>query len=523
MTLRRRWTISILAILGLFGLNLFVYVWGNALRSDIILALKVALERKDLTVEVRNSIEDRHRDAEVMEPLIASGAVRLSEAEVSEIRARTETIGRRIERLQALSGTGETKRLGEIFSLLQTAWLDLYSWEVRAESEVGKAKGAEEIDEGEIEAEIDGEEALGENLPRLESSDGPPTTHYALHREIAELLADLLAQTAEHAEMAEEEFGAVARLTDRITLAIFALSSMLAVAIAVWFSRFLRGTFARYVPAEVVANVLETPQGLRLGGEKRRITLLMADLRGFSALSERLAPEKVVAVINNFLGTMTGIILEAGGTIDEFIGDAILVFFGAPTARNDHAEAAVTCAIRMQLAMAVVNEKNRQQDLPAVEMGIGIHTGEVVVGNIGSEKRTKYGAVGTNVNLVGRIEANTVGGQILVSEATRSAVESDLRMDGRVEIRPKGFDGEVVLFEVGGIGESGELELPEVEESLAPLKRPIAVSISVLEDKTSEREAFSAELVSVSQRSARIRSATPLELLTDLKLEIPDG
>ena len=170
-------------------------------------------------------------------------------------------------------------------------------------------------------------------------------------------------------------------------------------------NRFIRKTFGRYLTDDVVKNLLESPEGLKLGGERRKVTLMMTDLRGFTSMSGRLAPEQVMTIINRYLGTMVEVIQQYQGTIDEFIGDAIFILFGAPVQRDDDAERAVACAMAMQLAMAGVNAQNRAEGLPEVEMGIGIHTGEVVVGNIGSDKRTKYGVVGSHVNLTNRIES----------------------------------------------------------------------------------------------------------------------
>lgn len=148
-------------------------------------------------------------------------------------------------------------------------------------------------------------------------------------------------------------------------------------------NRFIRDTFGRYVTNEVVASLLDSPEGLQLGGEKRQVTIVMSDLRGFTSLSERLPPEQVVAMVNRYLGTMVEVIMQYQGTINEFIGDAIFVIFGAPIWREDDAQRAVACTVAMQLAMASVNERNRHEGLPVVEMGIGVNTGEVVVGNIG--------------------------------------------------------------------------------------------------------------------------------------------
>jgi adenylate cyclase len=226
-------------------------------------------------------------------------------------------------------------------------------------------------------------------------------------------------------------------------------------------NRFIRETFGRYLSDDVVDNLLDSPTGLQLGGEKRKITMMMSDLRGFTSLSERLAPERVVALLNRYLATMVTIIKQYQGTIDEFIGDAIFVLFGAPIWQEDDAQRAVACAVAMQLAMAAVNEQNRQDGLPEVEMGIGVHTGQVVVGNIGSPERMKYGVVGSHVNLTSRIQSYTLGGQILISEPTRKEVGSILKIGQQMEVKAKGFEQPVPLSEVRGIGGRHNLSLPE--------------------------------------------------------------
>ena len=197
-------------------------------------------------------------------------------------------------------------------------------------------------------------------------------------------------------------------------------------------NRFIRQTFGSYLSDEIVDAILEKG-GLKIGGEKRRATILMADLRGFTSLSERLPAQDVVAMLNIYLETMTEIIQKYQGTIDEFIGDAILVIFGAPILRPDDPQRAVACAVEMQLAVTSVNERNRRAGYPEVALGIGINTGEVVMGNIGSQKRIKYAVVGRAVNLTARIESYTVGGQIFISESTLEACGDILRIDTRHE------------------------------------------------------------------------------------------
>ena len=189
----------------------------------------------------------------------------------------------------------------------------------------------------------------------------------------------------------------------------------------------VRRAFGRYVSEEVAASILQSPEGLELGGEEREVTILMSDLRGFTALAARLSPHEVIEFLNLYLEAMVDVISRYEGTIDEIIGDAILVIFGAPVVCDDHAAKAVACGLSMQLAMTDVNQRLTAKGAAELEMGIGIHTGRVIVGNIGSLRRTKYAAVGSNVNLAGRIESFTTGGQLLISESTRERITSPLR------------------------------------------------------------------------------------------------
>lgn len=225
-------------------------------------------------------------------------------------------------------------------------------------------------------------------------------------------------------------------------------------------NEFIRTVFGRYLTDDIAETLLDSPEGLALGGERREMSILMADIRGFTRMSAQRDPEEVVKIVNNFLTPMTEVILRHGGTIDEFIGDAILVLFGAPRAMANHAPRAVACAIEMQMAMPRVNELNRQAGLPEVTTGIGINSGEVVVGNIGSEMRAKYGVVGHNVNFTARIESVTEGGQILVSDRTREIIGESLETRNEKKILPKGFDEDVRVHEVCAIGDPFNLRVP---------------------------------------------------------------
>jgi adenylate cyclase len=287
-------------------------------------------------------------------------------------------------------------------------------------------------------------------------------------------------------------------------------------------NRFIRETFGRYLTDEVVANLLDAPEGLRLGGAKRQVTMLMADLRGFTSLAGRLEPEQVVTLINRYLGTMAEIIAQHQGTIDEFIGDAIFVIFGAPIQRYDDARRAVACALAMQLALETVNAQNRHEGIPEVEMGIGIHTGEVVVGNIGSHKRAKYGVVGSHVNLTSRIESFTIGGQVLISEATKHAVDCCLRIAEQMELEAKGIPRPVRLYDVQGIGEPYNLSLPETAYTLFPLEAHLPIRYTSLEGKYLDDVTCTGHVVKLSAKGCEIFSDAPVSLWSNLKMQLLD-
>jgi class 3 adenylate cyclase/CheY-like chemotaxis protein len=289
-------------------------------------------------------------------------------------------------------------------------------------------------------------------------------------------------------------------------------------------NRFIKNTFGRYLSDEVVESLLESPEGLKLGGEMRRVTIMMSDLRGFTQFSERLGPTQVVHMLNRYLGAMTEIILRYQGTIDEFIGDAILAIYGAPITRPDDARRALSCAISMQLAMDIVNRENEAEGLPTLEMGIAIHSGEVVVGNIGSDRRTKYGVVGPPVNITGRIESYTVGGQVLVSEETVKAAGEHVIVGERMEILAKGAKAPVVVYALRGLGapEAG-LMLPEKKEALQPLTPPIPVRCWRLEGKHVGGDVFDGQLTALSSNETELATASPLEALTNLKVRLLDA
>jgi PAS domain S-box-containing protein len=214
---------------------------------------------------------------------------------------------------------------------------------------------------------------------------------------------------------------------------------------------FVLETFGSYLSDEIVAEILESPGGINLGGELRQISILVSDLRGFTRMTESMDSRKVLRILNRYLETMTDIILRYSGTIDEFTGDGILVFFGAPRSFEDHVRRAVLCAIEMQGVMDKFNKEGLSLGLPELRMGIGINSGELVVGNIGSTRRKKYGAVGSPINVAFRVQTLTSGGEILVTAPVYDQVATEVVLGSVRETELKGIEGLVKLFQVTGI------------------------------------------------------------------------
>lgn len=285
----------------------------------------------------------------------------------------------------------------------------------------------------------------------------------------------------------------------------------------------IRETFGRYLSDDIVNTILESPGGAALGGEKRKVTILMADLRGFTSTSERLAAENVVNILNVYLETMTEIILKYQGTIIEFIGDAILVVFGAPLSHQNDVQRAIACALEMQLAMTSVNERNRQVGYPELAMGIGINTGEVIVGNIGSKKRTKYDIIGHHVNLTFRIESYTVGGQIFISQSTLDACSLNIRIDDQMEVMPKGISNPITIYEIGGLGGDFNLFLPEkAEVELIQLHQPLVILFTILSGKHAGECMYRGTVIKLNAEVAEIQTHVRANKLTNIKISLFD-
>ena len=288
-------------------------------------------------------------------------------------------------------------------------------------------------------------------------------------------------------------------------------------------NRVLQETFGRYLSDDIVREILDSPEGWRLGGHRQRLTILMSDLRGFTAISERMEPQDLISMLNHYFSEMYEEIERFHGTLIEFVGDGMLVIFGAPVKTETHAADAVAAALGMQRRMKEVKRWNAERGFEPLSMGIGINTDDVILGNIGSERRTKYGVLGPAVNLAGRIESYTTGGQVLISPGTRAAIRNELRIRQTLCVSPKGIKGEISLYDVVGIGAPYGIETERSEEEPQALLEPVPVRFGLLEGKQVKKSGLEGRLLAWSETGAVLETAEELELFDNLSLDIGES
>ena len=216
-----------------------------------------------------------------------------------------------------------------------------------------------------------------------------------------------------------------------------------------------RANYSRFLPEYVVKQMLENPDSFKLGGASQTITILFADIRGFTRISEHAQPEKIVSLLNRYFSAMTDIIFAHGGTLDKYLGDGLMALFGAPTATPDDASNALNAAVAMQRRLLGINRELREEGFAEIGVGMGLHTGEAIVGYIGSDRRSEYTAIGDTVNTSSRLESNALGGEILISDATAKAAHSRYKLKPRDPITVKNREQPVRLWEVDWQSASG--------------------------------------------------------------------
>jgi adenylate cyclase len=222
----------------------------------------------------------------------------------------------------------------------------------------------------------------------------------------------------------------------------------------------------------LVRGVMEDAAVQSIATRSREVTVLLSDIRGFTTIAETHPLPRVAETLNRYFSAMCDVIYRHGGTVDKFMGDSIRALFGARTRSRAAVESAVCCAIEMQLAMEAFNQANQEAGLPPLHMGIGINTGEVLVGRIGSERHSEYTVIGSEVNLASRIEACCVGGQILISESCLERLRPGLlRVSDAIHVSVKGRHDPLRLYEVVAMGPPWNLEAPERDVRRSPRAR----------------------------------------------------
>ena len=212
----------------------------------------------------------------------------------------------------------------------------------------------------------------------------------------------------------------------------------------------LRATMGKYMTQSVMDHVMNGK--VELGGELLTVTLLFSDIRSFTSISETMSAQELVKLLNEYFTEMVAVVMEEGGVVDKYIGDAIMAVFGAPVPKPDDALRAVRAAVRMRHALAVLNEKLVARGVAPIKTGIGLHTGEVVAGNIGSEARMEYTVIGDAVNLASRLETSTkeLGTDVLISDDTNALLGEEFETRAVREITVKGRAKPVMVYEVLG-------------------------------------------------------------------------
>lgn len=209
-----------------------------------------------------------------------------------------------------------------------------------------------------------------------------------------------------------------------------------------------RSALERFLSPDVVEMIAANPQGVKLGGSNQKVTIMFADIRGFTSLSEKMPPEKIVELLNEYFTRVTDIIFDCGGTLDKYIGDAVMAVFGAPISKGNDAVNAVKAATEIQRFLVEMNRDAAARQWPEIKVGIGINTGIVTAGNIGSPKRIDYTVIGDSVNIASRLMSNAKPGQVIVSMDTAAELEAEFTMKPLPPLTVKGKSQPLEAFEI---------------------------------------------------------------------------
>jgi adenylate cyclase len=255
--------------------------------------------------------------------------------------------------------------------------------------------------------------------------------------------------------------------------------------------------------------------------ELKQVSILLSDLRGFTALSETHKAVDVIALLNRYLSRMCEVIVAYGGKIDKFMGDSIMVLFGAPETGRDDLQRAIACAVEMQLVMNEVNAENETLCMPQLFMGIGISTGEVVAGNVGSDLHREYTVIGDNVNLVSRIEAHSLRGQVLLSEHTYELAKDFIAVGDVKEVQVKGKREPLKIYELKATQLPRYMAVPSRETRKSPrIPVDIPLTFQIMKDKHILPEVYRGQIADISYSGMLARLKTRVPENTGIKFSI---
>ena len=272
-------------------------------------------------------------------------------------------------------------------------------------------------------------------------------------------------------------------------------------------------------PEDAIARAVDRAVTQVDAADSRQVTILLSDLRGFTSMSEKYSARQMVEALNRYFRCMSEIILRYGGTIDKFMGDAIMVLFGAPISREDALTSALACAIEMQGAMAAINEDNKGHGIEALYMGIGINTGEVIAGHLGSELHSEYTVIGDQVNLASRIEAHSLRGQILLSENTYQLSRDIVEIGDVNDIKVKGKKGSVRMYELLAVHQPRHLKAPNREIRNSPrVEVDMPLTFQCLSGKLVLPQTHIGRIIDMSYGGICFVSPVALETLDDIKI-----
>jgi len=215
----------------------------------------------------------------------------------------------------------------------------------------------------------------------------------------------------------------------------------------------IKHAFSSYVARQVVDEILKNPDGIMLTGERRDVTVIFCDLRGFTPLAEKLPPEEVVSALNEFYSLMIDTTIRNDGSINKFLGDAVMAIFGAPVHYADHSLRAIKTAVAMQAQVTQLSERRVRAGKAPIAIGIGVSAGEAVAGTVGTESQMEYTVIGDRVNLAARLESNAKPGQILISQETYDHVADHVKARCLGPMSVKGKEEEVTVFEILGLAD----------------------------------------------------------------------